>query len=88
MTKDKRRDELMAELHASDIRFEDYQDGRCTEAFLKSQIAEFCIAREKKMLDEIEKPLKEYDNIYSDKYGKSRKTIDAVLSTINKYKGG
>lgn len=80
MTQDKRRDALIKEL-----------DIRRGDAVAQ---ADYCLAREKKMLEEIEKPLKETQELFAyvnaEREGHHLKRINAIefaLATINKYKG-
>lgn len=102
MTQDKRRDELIKELgfactycdgsgarQVSEDEVEQCQ--YCDE--IKPKLADFILAREKKMLEEIEKPLKEYKqagkaiecNMINMSLMVNR--IQESLATINKYKG-
>ena len=110
-TERERLQDIMSSLHASKINFVSFQDGQCSESRLKSEIADFILAREqtlkhssdilvdalkareKKMLEEIERTLKDAQSSYhlsTDILASASiaiSGIDYALATINKYKG-
>jgi hypothetical protein len=77
-----KKDELIKELN---LDLEGYKEGRWDTSSMEKAIADFILARETAMLEEIEKPLKGAQKGHP---SGDKTAIDEALSIIQRRKGG